>query len=145
MQVNLYRDCNADGIIDPPGCVPGVGPFGTSGSFQLADVDNPPQGNFPGPEDIDRNGNGTFDYGDAIEVAWTDSWDDNIPTGCQGPPFTLFGTTTPADCFDGLLNWNQVRPAVFDGGYAFGTAATGDATSLPAGIYIVEAVPPAGL
>ena len=154
VQVNLYRDCNADGIIDPPNCVPGVGPFGTPASFKLADVDNypfqwtdptyPGYTGAPGPEDIDRNGNGTLDYGDAIEVAWTDSWDDNLPTGCQGPPFTLSGTTTPADCFDGLLNWNQVRPAVFDGGYAFGTAATGNATSLPHGVYIVEAVPPPG-
>ena len=35
-----------------------------------------------GPSDIDRNSNGSFDLGDAIQVTWTDSWDDDTPTGC---------------------------------------------------------------
>ena len=47
----------------------------------------------------------------------TDSWDDAQPTGCQGEVFTFLGRAT--DCYDGLRNFNQVRPAVFDGGYAF--------------------------
>ncbi|MGZ7007720.1 MAG: hypothetical protein ACXVLX_19120, partial [Ilumatobacteraceae bacterium] len=46
------------------------------------------------------------------------------------------------DCYDGLRNWNQVRPAVFDGGYAFGSVA-GQA-NLPDVKYIVEAVAPPG-
>jgi hypothetical protein len=29
------------------------------------------------------------------------------------------GTETATDCFDGLRNFNQIRPGVFDGGYAF--------------------------
>ena len=49
----------------------------------------------------------------------TDSWDDSQPTGCQGEPFTFLGRIT--DCYDGLRNFNQVRPGVFDGGYAFYT------------------------
>jgi hypothetical protein len=40
------------------------------------------------------------------------------------------------DCYDGLRNFNQVRPGVFDGGYAFG--------DIPAGTYIVEVIPPQG-
>ena len=54
------------------------------------------------------------------------------------------------DCYDGLRNFNQVRPAVFDGGYAFTSyfpggidSGSAEVTSLPAGTYIVEtAVPP---
>jgi len=106
VQVNLYQDTNADGNIDDINGVAGV---------QLADVDNYPFNNFPGTEDIDRNTNGVFDYGDALQVAWTDSWDDNLPTGAQGDVFSLHGL--PTDCYDGLRNFNQVRPAVFDGGY----------------------------
>ena len=72
----------------------------------------------------------------------TDSWDDNLPTGCPGEdptsPFvteTLNGDATR--CFDGIHNFEQVRPgAVFDGGYAFG--------DLKPGAYVVEVVPPAG-
>ena len=48
----------------------------------LADVDNYPfndSTSFPGIEDVDHNGNGVFDIGDAIEVAHTDSWDDSLP------------------------------------------------------------------
>ena len=43
------------------------------------------------------------------------------PTGCQWPngPYVYQGRTT--DCFDGLRNFNQARPAAFDGGYAFST------------------------
>ena len=72
----------------------------------------------------------------------TDSWDANLPTGCPGEdptgPFvtdTLNGDATR--CFDGVRNFEQVRPgAVFDGGYAFG--------DLEPGAYVVEVVPPAG-
>ncbi|HSV28770.1 MAG TPA: hypothetical protein VLL76_04400, partial [Candidatus Omnitrophota bacterium] len=87
-----------------------------------------------GAEDIDRNGNGSFDLGDAIQFTRTDSWDDSVPTGCKGAPFVLRGKAT--DCYDGLRNYNQVRPAVFDGGYAFNGIGTGT--------YIVEATVPPG-
>jgi len=116
------------------------------GCVTFADVDNAPlgwaDGSAPkGPEDIDHLAldsatrdpvtgqcdplpaaipNGIFDYGDAVQVTWTDSWDDSLPTGCQGETFFKFGNEAlPTDCYDGLRNWNQIRPAVFDGGYAF--------------------------
>lgn len=131
VQVNLYKDFNKDNVIDD---------LDGSGSVTLADVDNWPFGNFPGPEDNDRNGNGTFDQGDAFDIATTDSWDDNVPAGCQGEVFVSNGVTT--DCYDGLRNFNQVRPALFDGGYAFGGGA--GKPELAAGTYIVEAVTPPG-
>ena len=95
---------------------------------ELADVDNYPLGNFPGPEDVDHTDHGTigvFDYGDALAVTWTDSWDDSLPTGCQGDNLLDFdgdNAITPEEnsrCIDGLRNFNQIRPGVFDGGYAF--------------------------
>ena len=76
----------------------------------------------------------------------TDSWDDSLPTGCPGaaaidsqvvgfgPNDDGSGLTTK--CYDGLRNFNQARPAVFDGGYAF--------NDIPAGEYVVEIVPPPG-
>ena len=64
----------------------------------------------------------------------TDSWDDSLPTECQGERFVYQGVEI--DCFDGLRNFNQVRPGVFDGGYAF--------EGLTPGEYIVEVVPPSG-
>ncbi len=112
------------------------------GQVTLSDVDNHPLGwgdpncaNSPaipgnecrrGPEDVDRddlehtlvtNAAAVFELGDALTVTWTDSWDDSTPTGCQGQN----NQTGIADerCFDGMRNWNQVRPGVFDGGYAF--------------------------
>lgn len=133
VQVNLYKDANNDGLIDDIDSPPN--------GIQLADVDNypfdSPSHPFPGPEDKDRNNNGDFDLGDALMFTTTDSWDDNLPEGCKGDVFTFQGSAK--DCYDGLRNFNQVRPGVFDGGYAFG----GD-NSLASGIYIVEAVPPPG-
>ena len=124
-----------------------------NGIVERADSDNYPFGNFPGPEDIDRNGNGVLDYGDAIHSVTTDSWDDNRPTGCIGTDNTagpLAGTPW-IDCAEVLPYWNQVRPGVFDGGYGFfsyfpGGVGSGSAEveGLPAGIYIVEVVPPPG-
>ena len=69
----------------------------------------------------------------------SDSWDDNLPTDCLGPAQSVYigGVTYPIDsCAETLRTWNQVRPAVFDGGYAF--------SGLASGIYIVEVVPPPG-
>ncbi|MHC1769310.1 MAG: multicopper oxidase domain-containing protein [Verrucomicrobiia bacterium] len=120
---------------------------------QLADVDNHPLGwgdNPPGPkgpEDIDHNGNGIFDKGDAIAVTWTDSWDDvaaeNPTLGAIQPnPPILSGVdengvqvnNKPIIGADNYGTWNQVRPQVFDGGYAF--------NDIPVGMYVVQAVPP---
>jgi large repetitive protein len=87
----------------------------------------------------------------------TDSWDDKIPTGCQGDVFSYLGKAR--DCYDGMRNWNQVRPAVFDGGYAFYTIkepfvdAQGNPLPLdqrtterplPAANYVVKVVVPRG-
>ncbi|MBI5785681.1 MAG: right-handed parallel beta-helix repeat-containing protein [Rhodocyclales bacterium] len=147
VQVCLYKDSlnnttglpvpNGDGIIDDNNGVAGV---------QLCDVDNYPFGwsdgtAAMGPEDIVRSGDGiTFSLGDAIQVGATDSWDDNAPSGCVQDRPIIHGSQIP-ECADGFGTWNQVRPGLFDGGYAFGGAA-GDA-ELPVGTYIVEAAPPA--
>ena len=130
----------------------GNGIFDATPTFELADVDNYPlgwnEGGTKGPEDVDRNHNGIFDLGDAIEVTYTDSWDDSLPTGCvkdgdqMNPPQPNFKINgVELDCYDGLRNFNQVRPAVYDGGYAFGAAAGG---VLSNGNYIVEAATPPG-
>lgn len=137
VQVNLYRDDDDDLEIDDVNGVPGI---------QLADVDNFPfgwaDGGVRGDEDIDRDdpmqvlvsdAAAVFDPGDAVDITWTDSWDDNRPSGAQGSNGPGF---EHLDAFDGLRNFNQVRPGVFDGGYAF--------TGLEPGIYIVEAVTPPG-
>ncbi len=77
-----------------------------------------------------------------VQEVTTDSWDDSRPEGCPGEdPAHIFTTDTLGienltRCYDGWRNWNQVRPAVFDGGYAF--------NDIPAGKYIVEVVPPPG-
>ncbi len=147
VQVNLYQDNlnNTTGSPGPDGQIDDID--GTPG-IQLADVDNYPfgwstPGGTMGPEDIDRNLNGTFDLGDAQEFTTTDSWDDNLPSGCKGDPyiFQVAGVDYPKDCYDGLRNFNQVRPGVFDGGYAFGSPVGG---TLAAGTYIVETIPPQG-
>ncbi len=144
VQLNLYADGDIDSF--PLGDFPGMGDvdwdedgfrdldddliddLNDDGLVTLADVDNYPfgwsEGGAKGPEDVENSGtDGVFDLGDAVQVTWTDSWDDNLPTGCQGANNTPAGTIVPAitdeRCFDGLRNFNQIRPAVFDGGYAF--------------------------
>jgi hypothetical protein len=90
----------------------------------------------------------------------TDNWNNSLPEGCQWPndaPFVYEGK--PTDCFDGLRNFNQARPALFDGGYAFSTIlqdAPGSATydlpidqrqvarPIPAGRYVVKIIVPPG-
>jgi large repetitive protein len=103
--------------------------------------------------------NGTPVQGPLVATTITDSWDDNVPTGCPGDPEDLFYNN--GRCYDGMYNWNQVRPGVFDGGYAFTEYYPGGITvnedgsitpdipdeapvPLPAGQYIVEVIPPAG-
>ena len=65
--------------------------------------------------------------GKLLASTTTDSWDGSRPTNCQygsnagsatDDPFVFRGVDT--DCYDGMRMWNQVRPGVFDGGYAFG-------------------------
>jgi len=99
--------------------------------IQLADVDNHPLGNFPGPEDVDHDSDNNFDLGDALNVTWTDSCDDSLPEGCGGSNSLDDLGVADDRCFDGLRNFNQVRPGVFDGGYAFNEYAL---TDLPAPI-----------
>jgi len=144
IQVNLYQDNlnNATSLPGPDGIIDDQD---GSGTVTLADVDNYPfgwqDGGAPGPEDVDHNGNGDFDMHDALQVAHTDSWDDNVPTDCVQTLPVVHGITAP-ECADAFGTWNQIRPGVFDGGYAFGPAA-GD-PSLPSGTYIVEATTPPG-
>jgi hypothetical protein len=143
VQVNLYRSDGNGNIVDLNG----------NGQIDLADVDNYPLGwgtkakgkaGKMGPEDVNRNGSLTgsaskkFNQGDAVAVTWTDSWDDNKPTGCIQDLPPIDGVQP---CFDNYGTWNQVRPGVFDGGYAFGFLA-GEA--LAPGNYIIEVVPPPG-
>ena len=139
-------DWNLNGCIDPDdGAIDDV----NGGGVQAADVNNHPFAVFPGPEDVDQNLNGSFDAGDAVQITYTDSWDDNLPTGCNAPTFSINGGDAH-ECFEGLRTFNQVRDGVFDGGYAFFTGKTGGADStnpelaLPAGQYIVEAATPPG-
>ncbi len=145
IQINLYQDANIDGIIDD---------LNGSGGPTLADVDNYPfgfkDGAAPGPEDIDRNGNSNFDPGDAIQIVTTDSFDDNKPEGSIADPFSVHGTPVNPNA-EMLRTWNQVRPSVFDGGYAFGSYFPGGIVSgssevdgLPTGTYIIEAANPPG-
>ncbi len=145
LQVALY-DSDVDGnIVDPVGN-PIASPI-------QPDVDNHPlgwaDGGAMGMEDVDQScalatqalcvaAAPAFDQGDAIDVTWTDSWDDSTPTNCQGAN-NLTGLADDR-CFDGLRNFNQVRPGVFDGGYAFG----GVAPHLPTGYYIVQSFAPPG-
>jgi len=102
-------------------------------------------GTFPQPGDTDWNGNGIWDGPTTLTLVaevTTDSWDGNPPTGCQGEdpadPFTIqtLGLANIDRCYDGWRNWNQVRPGVFDGGFAF--------NDIPAGTYVVEVVVPPG-
>ncbi|MBP7866347.1 MAG: right-handed parallel beta-helix repeat-containing protein [Acidobacteria bacterium] len=143
VQVNLYADFDADDRIDD---------FDGDGLPTPADVDNFPfgwaEGGAIGPEDLDRNGDGIFSFGDAINMATTDSWDDNQPSGCVQNIPILHGYPS-RDCYDNFGTWNQVRPATFDGGYMFaswypGGLVSGNSESegLPGGFYIVESVPP---
>ncbi len=145
VQVNLYQDADMNGVIDD---------LNGDSSVTLADVDNYPlswsTGGAKGPEDVDYNSDGIFDPGDALNIAWSDSWDDNMPTGCVGPAQSAYGQPLQ-DCAETMVTWNQLRPGVFDGGYIFtsyfpGGMASGaaEAEGLPAGTYIVQVNLPNG-
>ncbi|MBN1355563.1 right-handed parallel beta-helix repeat-containing protein [bacterium] len=142
VQMNLYEDLDCDMVIDD---------LNGDGVETPADIDNPPVGVFPGPEDTDWNTNGLFDPGDAVNIVYTDSWDENIPQGCIIDPMLIHGQWVDG-CFDGFANWNQAVPGIFDGGYAFTSYFPGGMESgsdevegLPVGMYIVEAALPAGM
>ncbi|MDZ7698244.1 MAG: SdrD B-like domain-containing protein [Deltaproteobacteria bacterium] len=125
-------DWNNNGEYDE--AVPGI---------QVPDVDNYPfqwtdeaysgYTGKPGVEDVDRLTVGKFDLGDALQVTTTDSWDDNKPSGCIQDLPVVHGVQIE-ECADAFGTWNQVRPGLFDGGYAFG--------DVELGTYIVEVVPP---
>lgn len=98
-----------------------------------------------------------------LNTTTTDSWDANIPTGCKygdaGAPFEFSpdgSTFYEQDCWDGLRMFNQARPAVFDGGYAFdsicldedgllnGCDSWSTPVQMPVGDYVVRVIPPPG-
>ena len=111
---------------------------------------------------------GVATKGALLNTTTTDSWDENIPTGCKygtsdgNAPFMFdpdgVGPIGPfeQDCWDGLRMFNQARPAVFDGGYAFDAICeaglnetTGECDAeflspMPVGDYVVEVIAPAG-
>jgi hypothetical protein len=150
VQVNLYQDWTGPGGL-PDGLIDDLDGDGVE---TLADVDNFPFGFFdglpPGDEDVDRDLDGFFDPGDAINIVWTDSWDDAPPTGCIQELPVIHGVEVP-ECYDNFGTWNQIRPGVFDGGYAITSYFPGGMVSgslevgpLPTGTYIVEAAAPLG-
>ena len=149
VQVNLYEDSDEDDIPDNKNGVAGTADTDGNDDFNKADVDNYPlgwaDGGTMGPEDINYDSDPAFGYGDATHITWTDSWDDNLPTDCTGSvtPLTVHGQTVPiSDCVEGLRTFNQARPALFDGGYAFGPGEFSN--EIAAGVYIVETVTPPG-
>jgi len=85
-----------------------------------------------------------------VNEVTTDNWDKSLPTGCPGadaaadnPIFGLDPAAPATDkCYDGMRNWNQARPAVFDGGYAFNEDQDGN--PLKPGTYVVEVEVPKG-
>jgi len=74
------------------------------------------------------------------KTTFTTAWGDSNPTGCVSLPGTLWGSpqlvngVALPDCAETFKTWVQVRPAPFDGFYAF--------DDLPVGKYIVQIVPP---
>ncbi|MBF7082303.1 right-handed parallel beta-helix repeat-containing protein [Desulfallas sp. Bu1-1] len=82
--------------------------------------------------------------GDLINTVTTEAWEH--PTGCMDPD-----GNPDENCTEVPNISNQIRPGVFDGGYAFETywdphyGHPGAVEKpLPSGTYIVEVVPPAG-
>ncbi|MGZ8248044.1 hypothetical protein [Methylomagnum sp.] len=110
------------------------------------------------------DGNGNITARTLVNTVQTDSWDDAMPTGCQGPVFSVdpdknpaTNNSVPTDCLDGLRNFNQIRPGVYNGAYGFLdycaaglNSATGACLNgqpkvpMIQGNYVVEVVPPTG-
>ena len=168
VQVSLYEDMinnttllpGSDGIIDDQN---GDGatladvdnhPFQWAPMYALLDdgvTPNPEWTGIAGAEDTDLNLDGFFDSGDAIQITTTDSWDDNKPSGCIQNLPNLPGLGQINECADAFGTWNQVRPGLFDGGYAFDSYFPGgidsgstETATVPPGKYIVEAITPPG-
>jgi len=113
-------DGNGNGTFDPDqfnGGISGIVHYSTTRAENLArwGAAEPWEPGIPGVKVQLWDATGQF----LLNEVETDSWDASRPTGCQGTPFTFLGTAR--DCFDGLRVFNQVRPGVFDGGYAFYT------------------------
>ncbi len=169
VQVNLYEDMiinatglpGSDGIIDDLNADLAVTradvdnyPFQWAPMYEFLDdgvTPNPDWTGIAGPEDTDFNGLGTFNSGDAIQIATTDSWDDSKPSGCLQNLPEIPGLGPINECADGFGTWNQIRPGIFDGGYAFDSYFPGgidsgsvETATVPPGFYIVEAVTPPG-
>lgn len=78
---------------------------------------------------------------DFVDSVTTDSFDDNQPTGCAG--FEQYTALGWVDCNESFRTWNQMRPALFNGGYGF-FIDPDTGTYLAPGYYVVEVVPPPG-
>ena len=74
------------------------------------------------------------------QTTFTSAWNDAKATGCVSLPGSLWGSPQVVngvaipDCAETFKTWNQVRPATYDGFYAF--------DNLQVGKYIVQVVPP---
>lgn len=86
---------------------------------------------------------GRLVQGNLINTVATDAW--SHPAGCVDPD------GNPVSCLEIPNISNQIRPGVFDGGYAFETyfdpyygAPDAEEKPLVPGTYIVEVVPPTG-
>ncbi len=110
---------------------------------------------------------GAARQGRLLGTVVTDDYNANPPSNCPVDPgytnvnfpgkATVNGVLVDVNCAETLRTWNQVRPAVFDGGWQFfedcrdpatanGIYPQGDPRCVPLaeGKYLVEVVPPAG-
>ena len=82
----------------------------------------------------------------------SDSWNDRRPDNCVSDPYgggsnlwpkpeRVNGFTLPS-CAETFKSWDQTRPGVFDGAYAF--TAMADGSPIPPGNYIVQMITPKG-
>jgi FtsP/CotA-like multicopper oxidase with cupredoxin domain len=112
VQIEGYKDFDVDGFIDDNDGISNTGDAVNDGlgssipdHVTLADVDNWPlgwaDGGTKGPEDIDWNYPGqtvgVFDSGDAVQIVWSDSFDDNLPTDCVSSCSTSANIPCQAD------------------------------------------------
>ncbi len=131
-------DWNGDGILDPDDLV--IDDVNRNGVIDLADVDNYPLGwadpdcvndpNIPGNEcNRGRARTSTATADGRVRLRRRPRRHLDRQLGRQHAhrlpgreQHCQHHRAASADdrCFDGMRNWNQVRPGVFDGGYAFG-------------------------
>jgi len=126
VHVKLYQVCSRDARGKPLPCdLDGDGIVSTTGDAE---------------GELDDEGPGPAGEGDVFASVDTDSFDDSPPTGCPDPDHPVLDTDLNndgitdrdqiVDCAEVWSTWNQVRPGVFDGGWAI--------EHLPPGTYIVE-------